>query len=405
MHTKKHIKSLFAGLVTGLLALAFSGCNDSDSNGAATGPSGAGAFSGASISFNPTVNFLAGNTLTYLNTEVGSPFPAAAVATAGTYTYTPNASFTQGTLTMNVTGITDPIVLDISSFTRNGTNVTGFTARSGGQSYPVTVTGTITAYQPAPSGGGSTGETRAADIPSAMQGSHVLTFHKSETTAISGVPADGTETTFTIGARTLAFNGRTLTDPVFYNGNTLEWLFKDGSIWWAVSQAVGGGLNEINVQGPYSASSVAFYGQYNDRADEGGGGSVSVDGDGKFVAGSIFYATLNTKTGPDTVPSTPHLSTPNVPETGQLKFEIANNGDLIVGDSLMVIPYSAADITAVTYVQVLTGNPLGTNTVTISKNTTTNAPTNVSIYIVRNQVTPSVKTTQVTYTFTPVPAE
>jgi hypothetical protein len=401
----KRLRSILLSSVLGLTAFVMSGCGGD--SGGTTGPAAGSSFSGTSLSFNPTINFTTGTDLTYLNNEVGSPFPAAAVATPGTYTYVPNASFTSGTLTLTVDGITPPIVLEIGSFTQSGGNVTGFSIRYNGQSYPTTVTGTLPAYQrPSGGGGGGAGESRASDIPSSMQGSFALKFHKSDTPAITGVPADETETTFVIGARTLSFDGRTLTNPIFYNGNTLEWIFKDGAIWWAVSQAVGGGLNEINVQGPYTTSGNAFYGQYNDRTDEGGGGGgVTVDGDGKFVAGSIFYATLNTKTGPDTVPSTPHLSTPSIPETGQLKFEIANNGDLIVGDYLMVIPYSAADITAVTYVQVLTGTPLGTNTVTISKNTTTNAPTNVSIYIVRNQVTPSVKTTQVTYTFTPVPAE
>src|SRR5690606_38575260 len=129
-------------VLAGLVALTVAGCGGGGGGSSpATGPSGAASFAGSSISFNPTINFQAGNALTYLNTEVGSPFPAAAVETDGTYTYVPNANYTAGTLTLTVDGIDDPIVLEISDFIRNGANVTGFTARSGGQNYPVTVTG------------------------------------------------------------------------------------------------------------------------------------------------------------------------------------------------------------------------------------------------------------------------
>jgi hypothetical protein len=394
-----NIKSILMVFCLSVLSLSFTGCDSgSSSDSAATGPGGASAFAGASITFNPTIDFLAGNNLNYTNTDVDSPFPAAASATAGTYTYVPNATFTAGTLTI-VVG-TDTIVLEISNFTRSGANVTGFTARSGGQSYPVTVTGTIAAH--VSTGSTGAGESTADDIPASMRGTHVLTFH-AEGTGISGVPADGTETTFTIGARTLTFDGRTLTNPIFYAGNELEWIFKDGAIWWAVSIAGDGSLNEINVQGPYTGSGNAFYGQYNDRGtDTGGDGTVSVDDTGKFTAGSTFYANVTSKVGPTTVPADTPLHTHTLSQSEPVRFQIANNGDLIIGDYQMIVPFQAASETSVTYVKI---DPSGTDTVLIQKDTTTNQPVGVSVNMVRNQTVPAPKTTTVTYTLEPVTAE
>ena len=255
---KKNISLLLTSLCLGIATLFYAGCGGGD--GATTGPASGASFAGSSISFNPTINFTSGNNLTYQNTEVGSPFPAAASATNGTYTYTPNANYSAGTLTLTVEGITPDIVLEIGNFTQTGGNVTGFTIRYNGLSYPATVTGSIPAYQP-PSGGGGglgAGETSATDIPSSMRGTYQLTYFQEQGNA--SAPVDGTTTTFTINARTLVFGGRTLSNPVFYQGNTFEWLFKDGSITYAASISPAGGLNEINIYPPVGTS--GFYGQY-----------------------------------------------------------------------------------------------------------------------------------------------
>jgi hypothetical protein len=380
---KQLIKLTFALLASAALTLSFTACNDGGGGGAKKGPSSSASFAGASISFNPTVNFLAGDAMTYINTEAGSPFPAAAVATNGTYTYVPNASLTTGVLTLTVDGITDPIVLDITNFRRSGTSVTGFTARAGGVNYPVTVTGTITAgTTTGGGGGGGAGETRADDIPSSMRGSYDLTFHKSDTAAIAGVPADGTQTTFVIGVRTLAFNGKTLTDPVFYNGNELEWLFKDGNIWWAVSKALDGGLNEINVQGPYSASRVAFYGQYNDRPP--GGAPLEVDGDGKFVPNSSFSAALNSTS--ETSSSTPYPQTPKITDTtffsvlsdGSLQMSVGSGGVF----SSYTLPFVSANASTVTYQFVEAGTPDKDYTAVIDKDGD-NQPTTITVTFIQ----------------------
>lgn len=392
---KKYLKHLTGLLTAGILALSLTGCGGGDS--AATGPASGGAFAGTSITFNPTVNFTTGDNLTYFNDEVGSPFPAADPAANGTYTYVPNANFTGGTLTLTVDGIMDPIVLDISNFTRSGANVTGFTARSGGQSYPVSVTGTLAAYQPPAGGGGGSGESRAPDIPSAMQGTHELTFHISDTSPITGVPADGTITTFTIGARTLSFNGRTLSNPIHYNGNPFEWIFKDGSIWWAVSEAVNGGLNEINVQGPYSAPSIAFYGQYNDRDGSGGGdggyNSLGIGQNGGYVGGG-FNATVTGVTGPDTLPSGTHLFVQELTMGQTINISFSNNGDLLSDDLVGVFNFSSSNAASSTYLQVRpTDTPAVSDTITIAKDGN-ELPVSLTIYSVRT----GTRTTQVTYT-------
>lgn len=289
---KNYIKYLVGGLLSCVIAFSLSGCGGDDS-AAATGPESSAAFEGSSITFNPTVNFLAGNTMTYLNTEAGSPFPAAATATNGTYTYTPNATFTGGTLTLTVDGISSPVVLEVSGFRRTGRNVTGFNVRSGGQNFTVAVTGTLLARSTTTTGGTPTlgaGETSATDIPSSLQGTYSLVFFPGFDTAIAGVPAAGTQTSFVVGARTLAFSGKTLTNPVFFNNNTLEWLFKDGSITYAVSISGSGGLNEINLYGAIGATGpVGFFGQYRTAvATTLSGGKVT---SGSFTATTGFVST------------------------------------------------------------------------------------------------------------------
>ncbi len=393
---KAYLKQLGAILTAGILTLAISGCGGGDSS-APAGPAAASAFAGTSISFNPTVNFLTASTLTYFNDEAGTPFPAANPAINGTYTYTPNATFTAGTLTLTLDGVGSPLVLEISNFRRSGANVTGFTARSGGQSYPVSVTGSLAAYQPPADGGGGSGESRAPDIPAGMQGTYELTFHISDTSPITGVPADGTVTTFTIGARTLSFDGRTLTNPIHYNDNPFEWIFKDGNIWWAVSEAVNGGLNEINVQGPYSAPSIAFYGQYNDRDGSGGGdggyNSLGIGQNGGYVGGG-FNATVTGVTGPDTLPDGAHLAVQELTMGQTINISFSNNGDLLSPDLFGVFNFSNSNAASSTYLQIRpTDTPAVSDTITIAKDGN-ELPVSLTIYSVRT----GTRTTQVTYT-------
>lgn len=254
------VNSILTLLSLGLLVLGFAGCDSSSDNETAnTGPRNSASFVGTSVSFNPTVDFAAGDNITYTNTEQNSNFPAAPTPTPGTYTYNPNADFTQGTLTLSVDG--DDIVLEISDFVHDANdNITAFTARSGGQSYPVTVTGTLPAHKPGD--GGGNGGSRADDIPAGARGTFDLVFFPG-TSSSADLPEEGSSTTFSIGARTLGFNGRTLTDPVFFDDNETEWLFEDGSLTYGVSVSPTGGLMEINVYGPIETSGPSgSFGQF-----------------------------------------------------------------------------------------------------------------------------------------------
>ncbi len=289
------IKSIITLLSLGLSALSFTGCDSggSSDDDTPTGPSNSAAFVGTSISFNPTVAFEAGDNMTYTNNETNSPFPTAPTPTPGTYTYTPNANFTQGTLTLTVDS--EVITLELSDFIHDSNdNITGFTARASGQSYPVTVTGTLPAH--VSGDGNGPGESRADDIPATLRGTHSLVFFPGSSTA-DDLPDEGTVTTFVITARDLTFDGRTLTDPVFFNNDNSEWLFKDGSRTYGVSATPSGRLNEINVYGPIEAAGpTGSFGRYL-PAEE----IVLVSG--QPTAGS-FFTIVESADVPPTFPTT-----------------------------------------------------------------------------------------------------
>jgi hypothetical protein len=293
------------------LSLALVGCGG-DSGGASTGPSSGDAFAGTSISFNPTVNFSAGGNLTYFNNEAGSPFPASDPAADGTYTYVPNATFTGGTLALTVDGIQSAIVLEISNFTRTGPNVTGFTANSGGQSYPVTVTGTLVAYQrPGGGGGGGGGGGNAGlvdatgDIPSQTRGTFSMTFFNAfgEPTTVPGSPYDADDVVeFTIGANTLAFGGKTLTNPKNPSSSLSDFVFQDGDVWyWVYGNRTPIQINVYGGANPTQAGTTFFGGFTNeDDEDTGGGGDTST------LAGTYSGIGNHVPTGttlPDGVPA------------------------------------------------------------------------------------------------------
>lgn len=270
-------------LVLGLVSLFVSGC-DGDSKSSGTGPSSSG-FSGSTVTVNPVIQFLDGSNVAYTNTDSPSDFPAAATAVNGTYSYTPSADAKTGTLVLTLPAPVGPLTLELKSFANSNGKVTGFTATFNGRNFPATVTsGSIAVASTANSGnsGGSVGanEEAATDIPATMQGTYSLVFF--ESASGSGI-ADGATTQFVIGAKTLAFSGKTLTNPVFRNGNDLEWIFKDGALEYAASIAVDNGLNEINVGG---AGGAPFLGQYREA-----NATVSVS-TGEFPSGTTLSAVV-----------------------------------------------------------------------------------------------------------------
>src|SRR5690554_5436588 len=130
----------------GLALLA--GCGGSGGGGGgsttARGPANAAAFSGTTITINPTLKFLAGGNVEYTNTDSTNGFPVGNGA-PGTYTYTPSTDFTTGSLTLTFTPAigTPPVStvpLTLSNFTVQSGNVTAFRATFQGTPFNATVT-------------------------------------------------------------------------------------------------------------------------------------------------------------------------------------------------------------------------------------------------------------------------
>lgn len=168
------------------------------------------------------------------------------VLPAGTYTFT--GQLTGNSFTGQGSSAGPPAVsYDISG-----------TLPSGGNSGSWTITGAIGGTPFTLSG--SFRDVPAAAIPASMQGTYNLTFHQFG--SAGGPVANGTQTQFVLTADTLSFDGKTLSNPIFRSGNTLEWIFRDGNFEYAASIAVNNGLNEINIAGP---GGQPFFGQYNDR--------------------------------------------------------------------------------------------------------------------------------------------
>lgn len=273
--------------------LVLTGCGDGDEGPVsnAPGPAVYTAFAGVTVNINPTLSFLNNGQLTYLNAATGSAFPAAVSALNGTYTYTPAADYLSGTLALNLPGLGQTLSMTFQSFTTQNGKVTGFTTVYNGQTYSSNVTsgtltpaavsggtantgGTTPTTPTTPSTGGTTittpvgaNEALAPDIPATMQGTHNLTFTYAQT---SSPIAEGTQKTFVIGAKTLAFDSKTLSGPVHRNQNPYEWIFKDGDLEYAVSIRTDNTLNEINVN---KTGGTPWYGQYRNTGASGSSGT------------------------------------------------------------------------------------------------------------------------------------
>jgi hypothetical protein len=264
---KSSILRLLACSALGALVLGLAACGGGGS-GAAAGPGSGSSFAGSTVTINPTLAFGSGNTVTYTNIEAGSAFPAAAdPGLVGTYSYTPSADATTGTLVVSLPAPIGTITFLLRGFQVQSGNVTSFEAVYAGRAFSSTVTsGTLPAKSKSGSGGGGSlapNEKLAPVTPTAMQGVHHLTFHYPE----NGAPfTEGQAVMFTIGASTLQIGApvnKTLTSPIFRNDNPYEWIFRDGSYEYAASIGEGETLNEINLAGP--GGFTPFYGQFNNR--------------------------------------------------------------------------------------------------------------------------------------------
>ncbi len=395
------MKNAMRGTMLGAAALAvaiLTGCNGGGGGGgggaAARGPADAAAFAGVTIEVNPTLTFQAGGNVTYENDDTTGAFPAAASAVAGTFTYAPSGDFTTGTLSLQFPAPLDTLQLTLSNFTIQSGNVTAFRATYNGAAFNATVTNGTLAQAPAPNtgGGGGAGEQPATALPAGVQGTYNMTFDLLGPSG-SGI-ADGNTETFVIGASSLAFAGKTLTNPVFLNGNTHEWIFKDGNLWYAVSQTSGGTLNEINVAG---SGGNPFYGQYNvtgggnGGGGNTGGGSITLKADGNLPAGTSVTLTMtHSSTMP---PGTPAPSgVPTFNNGQQVTFTVNAAGNLVVGGTSLSIPFVASITGGTTYVQAI-GITGDTNGGSLTLNPTTNQPIGATVSFRRG-------TSQITYGFT-----
>jgi hypothetical protein len=135
------------GLFASTLMLAFYGCGGGGDSAAtpsqpSPGPAGGSSFSGTTITINPTLTFVSGTNVEYLNTESGSAFPAANSSLTATFSYAPTANdYSSGTLTIILP--TSPnyttLIITLNGFKLQGGNVVSFNAVYGGQTYAATV--------------------------------------------------------------------------------------------------------------------------------------------------------------------------------------------------------------------------------------------------------------------------
>jgi|GEM_PF-3797506 len=408
--------------------LAFAGCkNDEAPVNNAPGPATAADFAGVTIEINPTFSFLSNGQVTYVNTATGGAFPAASTLISGTYTYTPSTDHLTGNLAVTLPTTGQTLQLNLQSFTTQGGRVTSFNATYNGQNYSATVkngtltsstlpggtggsgsgTGTGTGGSGSGSGSGSgTGggttiptpvganEVLAPDIPTTMQGTYNLTFTYVQT----GSPiTEGTKKTFVIGAKSLAFDSKTLTGPVHRNGNTFEWIFKDGDLEYAASIRNDNKLNEINVG---KAGGTLWYGQYRDLGGSGGGSGGSGSGSGGaqtgggLAAGTTFTRTVSNVIVAPVGTQIP-ASVPTFAKGDKVTFTVNAAGELTF--STLTVPFSADGGTAYSYISV--GSTGNSDTVLVYKNLTSGSPGAVAIQFVRAVLSPIPSVQMIDYTF------
>jgi hypothetical protein len=134
--------------VLGFAALLFNGCDTTvDGNGTSastnTGPTGGAAFSGTSVSFNPTVTFTSGTSFSWSNVTGDNPalvITTVGVPATGTFTYVPSGDYRTGTLSFL---FTDPLIparsLTLSNFVGTSSGITSFSLVLDSVSYNASV--------------------------------------------------------------------------------------------------------------------------------------------------------------------------------------------------------------------------------------------------------------------------
>ncbi len=223
MNILKSVLTRFGFL--GLLAstvLFLAGCDGGGGGGTKTGPSAGASFSGAVISFNPTITFTSGTTFSWSNVSgdntdlvVTSGGPV-----TGTYSYTPSSDFLTGTLVFTFSGDIDPITLNLSNFSGKKDGITAFTVGFKGASYNGTVLGTgspLVPYVEVKIGGGTGGGTSGDSTGGG------ITYNGSVQAAVDGIVVGSGAGLSPVTLPTGATSFKVSTDrsKVFFNGRTV----------------------------------------------------------------------------------------------------------------------------------------------------------------------------------------
>lgn len=245
--------SLLSILLLALSGLFLTGCGGDDG---AAGPTAPTSLAGGSISFNPTIEFVDGTNFNYTNDDGVNGFALGPIS--GTYTYTRDSN-TQGTIVLTGTDIggagNDTLTIVLSNFTATGGNIATFRVTVDGQTFDdgQVVSGTIAAGPPASgnTGGINSPDATPATIAPGMVGTYNLTFVPAfgRDSLPSDPFTDGQAVSFeiTAGGNLIIDGTTTLSSPVFLYGNEFEAIWYDGEFGYAASEALDGGLNEINI--------------------------------------------------------------------------------------------------------------------------------------------------------------
>ncbi|HPW58265.1 MAG TPA: hypothetical protein PLK58_06475 [Candidatus Rifleibacterium sp.] len=283
------MKKIFVMFLFLSVVMAMTGCSifgDDDDNSyvgpvAVNAPASAAAFSGVTMSFNPTITLSSDgttHTFTYQNlaADAGQTvFPDAAGATlSGTYSYAPDSSDkASGQLNFDFAGTDKDFLVTVKNFTGLGNSITSFQVFKVGDTtntaYPVTIVSGTLAPAPATQNTGGSGTTPAT-IPDSLKSQvKKLKFFAAQQSYPTGFPYkadDVVDFTFSgSGSLSVGSSYRDLGTPVKYpDSEELVWHDSAHGIYYALSFKQDGAFNEINVYSDPAKKPETFYGQFTE---------------------------------------------------------------------------------------------------------------------------------------------
>ena len=283
------LKKIFVMFLFLSVVMAMTGCSifgDDDDNSyvgpvAVNAPASAAAFSGVTMSFNPTITLSSDgttHTFTYQNlaADAGQTvFPDAAGATlSGTYSYAPDSSDkASGQLKFFFADPNKDFSVTVKNFTGLGNSITSFQVFKVGDTtntaYPVTIVSGTLAPAPATQNTGGSGTTPAT-IPDSLKSQvKKLKFFAAQQSYPTGFPYkadDVVDFTFSgSGSLSVGSSYRDLGTPVKYpDSEELVWHDSAHGIYYALSFKQDGAFNEINVYSDPAKKPETFYGQFTE---------------------------------------------------------------------------------------------------------------------------------------------